>query len=127
MLLRLQQLKACRDRPGDGEVATGVVGSWSPKLQMTQVPPKWVMPTCARASKAKYIQTEAEQSRGSKTTIHIETAVRYALMDAIACPFTYFHQGIDTKLSTFLHVSYLPQVMQVKSGKIILFVRPSGR
>jgi hypothetical protein len=42
---------------------------------MTQLPPNWVMPTCARASKVKYIQTEAEQSRESKTTIHIETAV----------------------------------------------------
>jgi hypothetical protein len=56
-------------------VATGVAGSWSPELQMTQLPPNWVMPTCARASKVKYIQTEAEQSRESKTTIHIETAV----------------------------------------------------
>jgi hypothetical protein len=36
------------------------------------------------------------------------------------------HQGTDTKLSTFLHFFYLPQVMQVKSGKIILFVDPSG-
>jgi hypothetical protein len=25
--------------------------------------------------------------------------------------------GTDTKLSTFLHFFYLPQVMQVKSGK----------
>jgi hypothetical protein len=38
------------------------------------------------------------------------------------------HQGTDTKLSTFFHFFYLPQVMQVKSGKNnIICVQVAGK